>query len=51
MLQGVRDQIKKMALGGGTAAANAPDFYAVSSSESDVSDSEQQASQRKSYVG
>ena len=50
-MQGVRDQIKKMAMGGGTAAKEDEDFYAVSSSESDVSDDEEEGDQRKPYIG
>ena len=50
-VQGVRDQIKKMAMSGGTAAKEDEDFYAVSSSESDVSDDEEEGDQRKPYIG
>lgn len=47
----MRDQIKKMAIGGGGATEDEQDFYAVSSSESDVSDEEEDFEPRASYVG
>ena len=49
-LKGVRDQIKKMAIGG-NGDGKKEDFYAVSSSEADESEDESESTSRTSIIG
>lgn len=49
-MKGVRDQIKKMAIGG-AGEGKKEDFYAVSSSETDESDDESEATNKMSIIG